>query len=293
MEEQEKENLNKNTEDNKNEKTIILIDKIKKNIEDNIIAILLVLVPLIIDSFSKRAKAFYYGYPIDFFQTDYSNIIFIVITIIYFIFLTIGFRKLKMFRDIKSAMLIINLFISFILTIFIMPVLFIWAAYFGKEEIFYKSSYYFRFFIIYFTALIGLSEKEDFLIFKNKIILYLINFFKNIIIKSFKFIQNVCRLILLGFFACFVVSKCPEFQTEYLIFKDEYENEKAVVSIKGSDYKYSDCRIEKIGTYKNGNPKYKLIIYTNVKESISQNDVKPKTNYFYKVEINKNEDKPE
>lgn len=284
IEEYEKENLNKNKEEN--EKRITLIDKIKKKIEDNIIPILLTLIPLVIDSFSKRAKASYYGYPIDFFETDYSNVIFLVIIIIYFIFLAVGFRKLKMFKDIKNAMLIMNLLTSFILTIFIMPVLFVWAAYLEIEETIYKFSHYFYFFGIYLITLIGLSEKEDFLIFKNKIILYLIKFFKNVIVQFF------CRFILIVFFAGFIVSQSPEFQSEYMIFKDEYGNEKAVVSIKGNEYKYSNCKIEKIGTYKNGNPKYKLIIYTNVKESISQNDTKPKTIYFHEVEINKNEGKP-
>ncbi len=290
IEEYEKENLNKNKEEN--EKRIALIDKIKKKIEDNIIPILLTLIPLVIDSFFKRSKAFYYGYPIDFFETDYSNVIFLVIIIIYFIFLAVGFRKLKMFKDIKNAILIMNLLTSFILTIFIIPVLFVWAAYLEIEETIYKFSHYFYFFGIYLITLIGLSEKEDFLIFKNKIILYLIKFFKNVIIQSFKIVQFVCRFILIVFFAFFIVSQNPEFQREYLIFKDEKGNEKAVVSIKGTDYKYSDCKIEKIGTYKDGNPKYKLIIYTNVKESISQNGTKPKTIYFHEVEINKNEDKP-
>ena len=260
MEEQEKENLNKNTEDNKNEK-IEKEDKFEKlknflsSYKELVIFVLSVVIPAILGASYKLRRSSYYGYPVEFFDVDFTYIISRTIIIS---FIAISRKKdfeifKEMYEESKKRC----------------------------EEGKNKNE--------------KVPNSKKIYVWFVKIVLCLTSFFRENkkIRKLFEIFYGGCVIIFGVFFIAFLFMGGPELQKEYLIFKDEKGNEKAVVSIKGTDYKYSDCRIEKIGTYKNGAPKYKLTIYTSVKESISQDDVKPKTNYFYKVEINKNGDKPE
>lgn len=330
MEEQEKENLNKNTEDNKNEK-IEKEDKFEKlknflsSYKELVIFVLSVVIPAILGASYKLRRSSYYGYPVEFFDVDFTYIISRTIIISYFIIIILGTRIFKISEKYPECILGSNLGISFFTAIEILKNISFLLFYYDKEYIADYFSFSIWYVAAYLISFIAISRKKDFEIFKEmyeeskkrceegknknekvpnskkiyvwfvEIVLCLTSFFRENkkIRKLFEIFYGGCVIIFGVFFIVFLFMGGPELQKEYLIFKDEKGNEKAVVSIKGTDYKYSDCRIEKIGTYKNGAPKYKLTIYTSVKESISQDDVKPKTNYFYKVEINKNGDKPE
>lgn len=329
IKEYEKENLNKNKEENENTKIEKedKLEKLKKFLSsyiELIIFVLSVVIPAIMGALYKIQRASYYGYPVEFFDVDFTYIISRTIIIAYFIIIILGTRIFKISEKYPEFVLGSNLGISFLTAIEILRIISFLLVCFDKEYIADYFSFSNWYAAAYLISFITISRKEDFEIFKEmyeeskkaceedkdknkkvpnskkiyvwfaETILCLTSFFreKEKIKKLFGICHVICIIIFTIFFIVFLFMGGPEHQKEYLIFKDEKGNEKAVVSIKGTDYKYSDCKIEKIGTYKDGNPKYKLIIYTNVKESISQNGTKPKTIYFHEVEINKNEDKP-
>lgn len=175
MEEQEKEKneisvfskISVDNEEMKEESKFKELKSLLTSHTELVIFILSVVIPAILGASYKLRRSSYYGYPVEFFDVNFTYMISRAIMIAYFTIIILGVRVFKNLKKYEECILVSNLVISFLIAIEILKNISFLLFYYDKEYIADYFSFSIWYIAAYLISFIAISRKKDFEIFKK------------------------------------------------------------------------------------------------------------------------------